>query len=83
MPGATPVKVALDWYVLPSILYSTPDCVVKTIVPVVTAHVGCTVTLPTGAVKTHGGATGTGVLVAELLDVSGSGALLEIDAVLA
>ncbi len=55
----------------------------KTIVPVVTAHVGCTVTLPTGAVKTHGGATGTGVLVAELLDVSGSGALLEIDAVLA
>ena len=55
----------------------------KTIVPVVTAHVGCTVTLPAGVVKTHGGETGTGVLVAELLDVVGSGALLEIDAVLA
>ncbi len=29
-------------------LYSTPDCVVKTIVPVGTAHVGCTVTLAVG-----------------------------------
>ena len=29
-------------------LYSTPDCVVKTIVPVGTAHVGCTVTLADG-----------------------------------
>ena len=29
-------------------LYSTPDCVVKTIVPVVVAHVGWTVTLPDG-----------------------------------
>jgi hypothetical protein len=40
VPGATPVKVALDWYVVPLILYPTPDWVVKTIVPVVTAHVG-------------------------------------------
>ena len=48
VPGATPVKVALDWYVVPLILYPTPDWVVKTIVPVVVAHVGCTVTLPTG-----------------------------------
>ena len=45
---ATPVKVALAWYVVPSILYSTPDCVVKTIVPVVVAHVGWTVTLAVG-----------------------------------
>ena len=59
MPGATPVKVALDWYVVPLILYSTPDWVVKTIVPVVTAHVGCTVTLPTGAL----GAVGTAFTV--------------------
>ena len=29
-------------------LYSTSDCVVKTIVPVGTAHVGCTVTLAAG-----------------------------------
>ncbi len=29
-------------------LYSTPDCVVKTIVPVGTAQVGCTVTLADG-----------------------------------
>ena len=64
-------------------LYSTPDWVVKTIVPVVVAHVGWTVTLPAGAVKTHGGDTGTGLLVAELLEAFGSGALLEIDAVLA
>ena len=36
-------------------LYSTPDWVVNTIVPVVTAHVGCTVTLPAGVL----GALGT------------------------
>ncbi len=35
-------------------LYSTPDCVVKTIVPVVTAHVGCTVTLATGVAGADG-----------------------------
>ncbi len=40
VPAATPVKVALVWYVVPLILYSTPDWVVNTIVPVVVAHVG-------------------------------------------
>ncbi len=35
-------------------LYSTPDCVVNTIVPVVTAHVGCTVTLPAGVLGADG-----------------------------
>ena len=29
-------------------LYSTPDCVVNTIVPVVTAHVGCVVLATVG-----------------------------------
>ena len=56
---ATPVKVALAWYVVPSILYSTPDCVVKTIVPVVVAHVGWTVTLAVGVL----GALGTALTV--------------------
>ena len=37
-------------------LYSTPDWVVKTIVPVVTAHVGCTVTLATGVLGALGAA---------------------------
>ena len=64
-------------------LYSTPDWVVKTIVPVVTAQVGCTVTLPAGVVKTHGGETGIGVLVAELFEAFGSGASLEIEATFA
>ena len=35
-------------------LYSTPDWVVKTIVPVVTAQVGCTVTLPAGVLGADG-----------------------------
>ena len=40
-------------------LYSTPDWVVKTIVPVGTEHVGCTVTLATGVL----GALGTAFTV--------------------
>ena len=56
VPGATPVKVALDWYVVPLMLYSTPDCVVNTIVPVVVAHVGWTVTLPDGVLGALGAA---------------------------
>jgi hypothetical protein len=40
VPAATPVKVALAWYVVPLIEYSTPDCVVKTMVPVGVPHVG-------------------------------------------
>ena len=47
-------------------LYSTPDWVVKTIVPVVTAHVGCTVTLPTGVL----GADGTAFTVTLLEPVA-------------
>ena len=53
------MKVALDWYVVPLILYSTPDWVVNTIVPVVTAQVGCTVTLAAGVL----GALGTAFTV--------------------
>src|SRR5512145_2723145 len=47
LPGATPVNVALAWYDPPSMPYSycAPRGAVMTIVPVGTAHVGCTVTL--------------------------------------
>ena len=49
----------------------------KTIVPVGTAQVGCTVTLPTGVVKTHG------VSVSELSVASGSDSFPDIVAVFA
>ncbi len=42
VPGANPENVALAWYVVPPLtLYSTPACVLKTIVPDGTAQVGC------------------------------------------
>jgi hypothetical protein len=40
VPGTRPVNVGLVWYPEPT-LYSTPDCVVKTIVPVGVEQVGC------------------------------------------
>jgi hypothetical protein len=54
VPAATPVKVALAWYVVPLIEYSTPDCVVKTMVPVGVPHVGCAVTLAVGVLGADG-----------------------------
>ncbi len=62
MPAATPVNVADDWNVVPSMLYSTPDWAVNTIVPVVTAQVGCTVTEAEGVEGAEGaGSTVTSV----------------------
>ena len=51
MPGATPVNVVEAWKAPPSKLYSNaaPVGAVTTIVPVGTAHVGCTVTDAVGA----------------------------------
>ena len=51
----------MDWKFVPSILYSNvpPSGAVTTIVPVGTAHVGCTVALAVGAA----GAPGTGSTV--------------------
>jgi hypothetical protein len=40
VPGTRPGNVGLVWYPEPT-LYSTPDCVVKTIVPVGVEQVGC------------------------------------------
>ena len=50
-PGATPVNVVEAWKAPPSRLYSNaaPVGAVTTIVPVGTAHVGCTVTVAVGA----------------------------------
>ena len=61
MFGDKPAKVVPDWKFIPSILYSKPAPVgeLTTIVPVGTAHVGCTVTLATGAA----GAVGTASIV--------------------
>jgi hypothetical protein len=61
LPGATPVNVADAWNAPPSILYSNPAPVgaLTTIVPVGTAHVGCTVTDAVGAA----GGVGTALTV--------------------
>jgi hypothetical protein len=50
-PGVTPVNVAEAWKAPPSKLYwkFAPDGALTTMVPVGTAHVGCTVTLAVGA----------------------------------
>jgi ABC-type transport system involved in cytochrome c biogenesis permease subunit len=66
VPGATPVKVPLTWYVTPSILYSmeAPVGAVTVIVPVGVVHVGCTVTDAVG----EAGAPGT-VLTVTLVAV--------------
>jgi hypothetical protein len=50
-------------------LYSTPDCVVKTIVPVGTAHVGCTVTLADGELGALGTAFTVTLLEPEVIQV--------------
>jgi len=60
VPENSPAKVALAWYVEPlSMLYSTPLCVVKTMVPVGTAHVGCVADETVGVA----GAPGTAFIV--------------------
>ena len=60
-PGTRFAKVVADCQVVPFILYSkvAPVGELTTIVPVGTAHVGCTVALATGAA----GAPGTGFTV--------------------
>src|SRR5664280_846972 len=56
LPTATSVKVGLAWYAPRSTSYSycAPSGAVTTIVPVGTAHVGCTVTLAVGVAVTAG-----------------------------
>src|SRR5664280_979694 len=56
LPTATSVKVGLAWYAPRSTSYSycAPSGAVTTIVPVGTAHVGCTVTLAVGVAGTAG-----------------------------
>ena len=56
LPTDTSVKVALDWNAPASSWYSycAPTGAVTTIVPVGTAHVGCTVTLAVGVAGTAG-----------------------------
>ena len=58
----------MDWKFVPSILYSNvpPNGAVTTIVPVGTAHVGCTVTLAVGAT----GGVGTASIVIDPLVAS-------------
>ncbi len=58
--GANPENVALAWYVVPPLtLYSTPTCVLKTIVPDGTAQVGWVTLAVVGAT----GAVGTAFIV--------------------
>jgi len=60
VPENSPAKVVLAWYVEPlSILYSTPLWVVKIMVPVGIAHVGCVVLATVGTA----GALGTALMV--------------------
>ena len=61
MPGVTPVNVAEAWKAPPSRLYSNaaPVGTLTTMVPVGTAHVGCTVTDAVGAA----GGVGTALTV--------------------
>jgi hypothetical protein len=56
VPGVTPVKVPLDWYVTPSMLYSmeAPVGAVIVIVPVGVVHVGWFVTDAVGAAGVPG-----------------------------
>ena len=58
IPGANEVNDSLAWYVVPLlILYSTPTCVVNTIVPTGTAQVGWVVDASVGAVGAPGAAS--------------------------
>ena len=57
VPEATELNTVLDWYVVPLILYVSPELPVgvTVIVPVATVHVGC-VTLAVGALAGAGAA---------------------------
>ena len=69
--GANPGNVAETWYPEPT-LYSTPACVLNTMVPVGTAQVGCVVDETVGTAGAEGAAlmvTVDAALVAQVLSV--------------